>query len=345
MSRLEEFLSKVPVVTRILIVLNCAIHVTIFLSSFGINTLAINAAAVLLHREYYRIVSSAFVHGGFLHIFMNMSSLVQLGGSLEAQFGSMQFAFLTMWSILLVGALYVLFSWILAEVLNDPYQMHASAVGFSGVLFCYAVIDANHTFEVSRSMFGMFDVPAKLTPFVLLVLLQILIPNISMLGHLAGVIFGLFSVSSGITFLMPSNPFIEYIEMEVTPFSSASRLSSYIRHTDKSLVSSSAGEGINLLCTYTCNILALPLHIIGFPTERCCECLGKCLFMTTQAISDFFLFGHPELESDTLLPLPQHSSLATTSTTILNLPGTGGDRSITGTYICIYVNIYIYIYI
>jgi thiamine transporter ThiT len=117
----------------------------------------------------------------------------------------------------------------------------------------------------------MFDVPAKLTPFVLLVLLQILIPNISMLGHLAGVIFGLFSISSGINFLMPSKAFIEYIEMEVSPFSSVSRLSSYVRHTDKSLIASSAGEGINLLCTYINNILALPLHIIGIPTERCCE--------------------------------------------------------------------------
>lgn len=316
MSRLEEFLSKIPVITRILVVVNCAIHATLFLSSFGLNKLAISAAEVL-HGEYYRMVTSAFVHGGFLHIFMNMSSLVQLGGSLEAQFGSMQFAFLTVWSILLVGALYVLFSWILSEVLDDPYQMYASAVGFSGVLFCYAVIEANHTFEVSRSMFGVFDVPAKLTPFVLLVLLQILIPNISMVGHFGGVIFGLFSVSGGIDILMPSKAFIEHIELEISPFSSFSRLTSYVRHTNKSLVASSAGEGINMLGTYTCNILALPLHMIGFPTERCCECLGKCVSTTTKAFSTLFLFGSPEVsEIDSLLPLPRlNSSLVTTSST------------------------------
>jgi hypothetical protein len=207
--------------------------------------------------------------------------------------------------------------------------MYASAVGFSGVLFCYAVIEANHTFEVSRRIFGMFDVPAKLTPFVLLVLLQILIPNISMVGHLAGVIFGLFSVSGGINILMPSKAFMEHIELEVSPFSTFSRLSSYVRHTNKSLVASSAGEGMNMLGTYTCNILALPLHMIGFPTERCCECLEKCLSTTTKAISTLFLCGSPEVsETGTLLPLPRsHTSLVTTSsnTTTVNLPVTNGN--------------------
>lgn len=320
-SRADEFLSQIPFVTRILIVLNCSVHVTLFLSSFGINKLAISAAQVLLRGEYYRIVTSAFVHGGFLHIFMNMSSLIQLGGSLEVQFGSLQFAFLTMWSILLVGALYVLLSLILSEVLRDPYQLQSSAVGYSGILFCYAVVEANHTFEVSRSMFGMFDVPAKLMPFVLLVLLQIFIPNISMLGHLAGVLMGLFTISGGILYLVPSKAFIEYIELEFSLFSSISRLSSYVRYTDKNMAISSIGDVINLLCTYTCYILAVPLHIIGFPTQRCCECLEKCFSSITEAFSALFLCGSPESsESNTLLFFPQsHTSSATIPSTTIDV--------------------------
>ena len=86
------------------------LHAIIFLFSTGINGLSISAMQVI-RGDYYRIISSAFVHGGVLHIFMNMSSLLQLGGSLESQFGSMQFAFFTMWSVLLSGGLYVLLSW------------------------------------------------------------------------------------------------------------------------------------------------------------------------------------------------------------------------------------------
>jgi hypothetical protein len=56
---------------------------------------------------------------------------------------------------------------------NDMGQLRSSGVGFSGVLFCYAIIEANHTVEVTRSFYGMFNVPAKLMPFVLLVVLQV----------------------------------------------------------------------------------------------------------------------------------------------------------------------------
>jgi hypothetical protein len=35
------------------------------------------------------------------------------------------------------------------------------------------VIEANHTVELTRSLYGMCNVPAKLMPFILLVLLQV----------------------------------------------------------------------------------------------------------------------------------------------------------------------------
>lgn len=62
---------------------------------------------------------------------------------------------------------------IAALVFNDMRQLRSSGVGFSGVLFCYAIIEANHTVEVTRSFYGMFNVPAKLMPFLLLVVLQV----------------------------------------------------------------------------------------------------------------------------------------------------------------------------
>ena len=109
-SRMEESLGKIPSVTFGLLILNCSVHAIIFLFSIGINDFTMTTIRILNHREYYRILTSAFVHGGFIHIFMNMTSLLQLGSSLELQFGSMQFAFLTIWSVLLTGAFYVLLS-------------------------------------------------------------------------------------------------------------------------------------------------------------------------------------------------------------------------------------------
>ena len=109
-TRITEYLSKIPVVTLGLITLNCVVYCIIFLSSVSINRVAISASQVL-DGEYFRVVTSVFVHGGILHIFFNMSTLLDLGWHLESQFGSMKFAFLSIWSILTTGLLYVLLSW------------------------------------------------------------------------------------------------------------------------------------------------------------------------------------------------------------------------------------------
>lgn len=109
-ARFTEYLSQIPVVTASLITLNCAVYCIIFLSSTSINRVAISASQVL-NGEYFRIVTSVFVHGGLLHIFFNMSTLLDLGWYLESQFGSMKFAFLSVWSIIITGLLYVFLSW------------------------------------------------------------------------------------------------------------------------------------------------------------------------------------------------------------------------------------------
>lgn len=55
----------------------------------------------------------------------------------------------------------------------DPGGFGTNAIGYSGVLFSYAVIEAFHSTETSRSIFGIISVPVKLYPFVLLLVLQV----------------------------------------------------------------------------------------------------------------------------------------------------------------------------
>ena len=58
-------------------------------------------------------------------------------------------------------------------LLLNPNAMNNNAVGYSGVLFCYALIESFHSVELSRSVFGMFSVPTKSYPIILLVILQV----------------------------------------------------------------------------------------------------------------------------------------------------------------------------
>ena len=85
MSRIQETIKSIPLITLSLLILNISIHGIIFLFSLPINWFAISAYQVF-NGQYYRIVSAAFVHNGIFHLLMNMSSLIQLGIGLENRY-------------------------------------------------------------------------------------------------------------------------------------------------------------------------------------------------------------------------------------------------------------------
>ena len=109
-NRAIAYLLKTPLTTTALIVANLIIHFIFFVASAELSSFSMNSRK-FLSGEYYRIISSAFTHAGILHVFLNMTSLLQLGRDLESQYGSLKFAVFTLWSILITGALYVLLTW------------------------------------------------------------------------------------------------------------------------------------------------------------------------------------------------------------------------------------------
>ena len=278
----NEYLSSIPIITKALLGINIVIHILIFVSSASLNNFAISAHLVWNDSEYYRIISAAFVHGGIMHIAMNMSSLLQLGHSLENQFGSLQFLFLTSWSVLVIGIFYVILSWLLAYSLSDSRQLYSSGVGFSGVLFCYALLESFHSTEVTRSIFGIVNVPAKMYPFILLILIQVVLPNISFIGHASGLLVGLLTVFGFMQVVLPSLEFLESLEA-VPCVSHLTTSSGYVRQGTKSFVYSSGGSGssggaiaaLNIACNTLCccltqilNAISTVFYIVGCPVDR-----------------------------------------------------------------------------
>ena len=75
------------------------------------------------------------------------------------------------------------------------------AIGFSGVVFGLIVVDNNLTGAMQRSIFGLFYVPAPLYPWTLLVIWQFIMPGVSFLGHLCGVLVS--HIHSSDRFLLP----------------------------------------------------------------------------------------------------------------------------------------------
>jgi membrane associated rhomboid family serine protease len=124
--------------------------------------------------EWYRLVTSGFLHGGLLHLGFNMFALWILGRQLEPALGRANFAAIY-FSSLLAGSLGVLFL--------DPNQLTLGASGAVFGLFGYAL--------VAQWARGINPMDTGLGGIILINLVfTFAVPGISIGGHLGGLVGG-----------------------------------------------------------------------------------------------------------------------------------------------------------
>ena len=124
--------------------------------------------------EYYRLITSGFLHSGFLHVGFNMYILWFLGNMLEPSLGPFRFAGLYFASLL---------SGSLGVILLQP---NALTVGASGAIF--GLMGAAFVMQRAR---GIDPMQSGIGPIILLNLaLGFVIPNVSVAGHVGGLVGG-----------------------------------------------------------------------------------------------------------------------------------------------------------
>lgn len=142
--------------------------------------------------DWLRLVTAPFIHGGDLHLYYNMSSLLWKGSVLEPLLGSRAFGLVVAELTLTSGLIYALLVSLLSHAVPvAPVQalLALPAVGFSGVLFglkAVATADA-----AGRSVFQGWEMPTRHLAWAELFLCQLLVPEASFLGHAAGILAGI----------------------------------------------------------------------------------------------------------------------------------------------------------
>lgn len=146
---------------------------------------------VLERRDLRRLTWSPFLHADDMHLYWNMMSLLWKGVVLEPVMGTPGFVMLILQLLAGCQVVYLMLAWVAAAVspaLAGSYYS-TCAVGFSGVLFALKVVLNSRT-PGSEAVYGI-RVPAKWVCWVELVAVSLLTPNVSFLGHLAGILTGL----------------------------------------------------------------------------------------------------------------------------------------------------------
>jgi membrane associated rhomboid family serine protease len=135
---------------------------------------ALFGPAIDVGGDYYRLITSGFLHADLLHVGFNMLLLWLLGKELEPELGSLRFAALYFAS-LLAGA----FGALIVEPL-------ALTVGASGAVF--GLMGALAAILYSR---GINPMQAGVGPLIVLnLIIGFLVPGISWGGHIGGLIGG-----------------------------------------------------------------------------------------------------------------------------------------------------------
>lgn len=130
----------------------------------------------LVRHDYWRLLAAAFLHGSFLHIFMNMVCLVQWGPPVEARMGPL--FYLVIYLISAIGGTVT------------SVMLHAEpfiSVGASGALS--GLVGA----LLALSLLGLIGISSQF--FVSIIALNVVImatnPHIDWMSHLGGFIAGL----------------------------------------------------------------------------------------------------------------------------------------------------------
>lgn len=194
---------SVPPVTLASVAICTAVQFYVFFWEPVTLVYALDARAVLFGGEFYRILTAPFFHGGWLHLLMNMSSALAVSSWLERSIGSVQLSLLITWAVILGGAIACCL-----ELVSSYYRV---MVGYSGVLFTIAVLEAQRSSLQNRQLFGI-SVPTKYYPWALMALLQLMLPSISWEGHLAGGLVGLIFHYGGSQVFLPSADFTKRME-------------------------------------------------------------------------------------------------------------------------------------
>ena len=181
----DIFAPKKPTITLALIFINIFVFLLMYLLGNGsednitlLNFGANNRTLVLEFNQYYRLVTSCFIHIGILHLFVNMYSLFIIGSQIETFFGKVKYLIIYIGSALFGSLLSICFS-------------NSISAGASGAIF--GLLGAMLYFGYHYRLFLGNALYNQIIPIIILNLaLGFFTSGIDNACHIGGLIGGIF---------------------------------------------------------------------------------------------------------------------------------------------------------
>jgi rhomboid protease GluP len=152
------------------------------LSRWGAN----RGTRVVIDHEYWRLITNVFLHGGLIHLAMNMWSLLVIGPLIERLYGSLAFAVIYLASGIGGAA---------ASLTADPRRTGVGASGaICGILGALTAFLIVHRRAIPKSILKSFR-GSLISVVVFMAVLGLIVPNIDQQAHVGGLVTGFLSAA------------------------------------------------------------------------------------------------------------------------------------------------------
>ena len=192
MEERNSFQYRKCIVTLVLVVINVLIYLCCIYAEkipYGETTLAdmiydagsMNTERILSNGEYYRSVTSMFLHGGISHIVSNMIFLIALGEMLERAIGHARFVLLYFLSGI-GGDIFSMINVVLSQNYYTAIGASGAIFGLIGAMLVLVVLNDGHYegISIKRMAFAI----------VYMVYSGMQSEGIDNAAHLGGLVFG-----------------------------------------------------------------------------------------------------------------------------------------------------------
>ena len=180
------FSKKVPIITYTIMIICLLVFIAMYifgngsqdaqtLLKFGANWDVLTKSSP---KEYYRLLTSTFLHIGFIHIIVNMYSLYVIGPQVESFFGKLKYLFI------------YLFSGICGSMLSLAFTHNTISAGASGAIF--GLLGSLLYFGYYYRAYLGNVVKSQIVPIILLNLaIGFILTGIDNAAHIGGLVGGI----------------------------------------------------------------------------------------------------------------------------------------------------------
>jgi len=193
---------RIPPVTLATVGLNAAIYMRLLPGLPTVHEACTSNNNVFNQQQWVRLIFSSFFHLDDMHLYYNMISFIWKGMTLERDLGKKKFFIMLVFFSVLTQLTMLGLNQFLAVVFSNKKYLYVCAAGFSAVIFALKVLTTASSRGNEQIMGLPIVIPSRYACWVELVVIQILVPNASFTGHLAGILVGLMYVHGPLKYLI-----------------------------------------------------------------------------------------------------------------------------------------------